>query len=179
MAHYGPAEMSAEGQAGSVGQSTADNQSSPGNQTGSAGYAGSAGQSGADIDPRKLAAEQPEDVLSAPANQISDEALGALLNFDDQIGPQEMPSMTTGGSGSEGGAGQGPSGSGSDQSASTSSTAQYGSAGQASAEVDPRKLAAEQPGDVLSAQVRPISDQALGALLNFDDQIAPRRRCRP
>ncbi|WP_061296838.1 hypothetical protein [Herbidospora cretacea] len=160
MAHYGPAGMSADGQAGSGFA----------NYTGDGGQGGSAGQAGADIDPRRLAAEQPGDVLSAPANQISDQALGALLNFDDRIAPQDMPSMTTGGAGSEGGAGHGPSGSGSDQSASAS---QSGSAGQEGTEVDPRKLAAEQPGDVLSAQVSPISDQALGALLNFDDRIAP------
>ncbi|TKK90138.1 hypothetical protein FDA94_06890 [Herbidospora galbida] len=145
MAHYGPAGLSADGQSGL------------------------AGQAGAEIDPKKLAAEQPGDVLSAPANPISDQALGALLNIDSQIGPQEMPSMTGGGSGAEGG----PGGNGSDQSASGPAAAQTPSASHAGGDVDPRRLAAEQPGDVLSVPAHHISDQALGALLGFDDQIGP------
>ncbi|WP_066373252.1 hypothetical protein [Herbidospora mongoliensis] len=170
MAHYGPADLSADGQAGSAGQA------SSGDQAGSAGQSGSAGQAGAEVDPRRLAAELAGDVLYTPADPISDQALGALLDFDDQIGPQEMPSMTTGGSGSEGGPAQGPSGSGSDQSAGQAGAEvdpRRLAAEQAGAEVDPRRLAAEQAGDVLYTPANPISDQAFGALLDFDDQIGP------
>ncbi|GAB1820678.1 hypothetical protein [Herbidospora sp. RD11066] len=170
MVDYGPADMSADGQAGTSGEPWAVGATPPADQawstgeTATAGYTdqpGSAGQSGAEIDPRRLAAEQPGDVLSAPANQISDQALTSLLDIDYQIGPQEMSSMATDGSGSEGGPGQAPSGGGSDQS------------GSGHADIDPKRLAAEQPGDVLSAPANPITDEALGALLGFDDQIAP------
>ncbi|WP_062438898.1 hypothetical protein [Herbidospora daliensis] len=175
MAHYGPAGLTADGQYGPAGQAGATGhsglagQSGPADQAGPTGHAGSSGLAGAEIDPKKLAAEQPGDVLSAPANPISDQALGALLNIDSQIGPQEMPSMTDGGSGSEGGPAQGPGANGSDQSASGPAAQTHSSGG----DLDPRKLAADQPGDVLSAPADQLSDQALGALLGFDDQIGP------
>ncbi|NAS24177.1 hypothetical protein GT755_21090 [Herbidospora sp. NEAU-GS84] len=174
MAHYGPAGLSADGhygaagQPGSAGQPGTADQSSPAGQAGSGDHGGSAGQ--AEIDPKKLAAEQPGDVLSAPAKPISDQALGALLNIDSQIGPQEMPSMTGGGSGTEGGPGHAPSDNGSDHSASAPQTP---SASQAGGDFDPRRLAAEQAGDVLWAPADTISDQALRALFGFDDQIGP------
>ncbi|WP_062344278.1 hypothetical protein [Herbidospora yilanensis] len=196
MAHYGPAGLSADGHYGAAGQTGPADQPSTGHagsagQPGSTGHTGSAGQTGPadqpgstghagsagpaaptgqpEIDPKKLAAEQPGDVLSAPANPISDQALGALLNIDSQIGPQEMPSVT--GDGAVGGPGHGPAGNGSDHSASGPAAAQTTSASHAGGDVDPRRPAAEQPGDVLWAPAEPVSDQALRALLGFDDQI--------
>ncbi|WP_170322537.1 hypothetical protein, partial [Acrocarpospora macrocephala] len=47
-----------------------------------------------EIDPRALAAQQPGDVLSAPANPPTDDALRALIQLHGEIEPMDMPSVS-------------------------------------------------------------------------------------
>ncbi|GAA1014950.1 hypothetical protein Aple_052600 [Acrocarpospora pleiomorpha] len=110
--------------------------------------------SGATIDPRTLAAQQPGDVLSVPAGQLDDDALRALIALHENIGPMDMPSI----SGNEWAGSLNPE-----------PTLLIGSA----EEIDPRALAAQQPGDVLSAPANPPTDDALRALIQLHGEIEP------
>ncbi len=58
------------------------------------GSSGSGSDHGQSVDPRRLAAEQPGDVLSAPATPASDEAIAALIKNHAQIEPMDMPSVS-------------------------------------------------------------------------------------
>ncbi|WP_204043770.1 hypothetical protein, partial [Acrocarpospora phusangensis] len=49
---------------------------------------------GEDVDPRALAAQQPGDVLSAPAKPPTDDALRALIQLHGEIEPMDMPSVS-------------------------------------------------------------------------------------
>ncbi|WP_214106493.1 hypothetical protein [Acrocarpospora catenulata] len=107
------------------------------------------------IDPRTLAERQPGDVIYTQTGQPSDEALRALIQLHEDVAPADMPSVTSGSAEQTGWADLGDT-----------IIPQSGA-------IDPKALAAQQPGDVLSAPASPISDEALRALIQLHDQAEP------